>query len=314
MIQFLSALFKSNLPIYIAGHITPDQDSICSSMSLALFLNSCNKNTKVLLENNDKDVLSWKNDYSLIVDKIEEKDYIFIAVDVNEGYRLGNFESYYNNASITFNIDHHIDNSLNASYCISDTTSSSTCEIIYTLIKTHNINKLTKDIASYIYSGMLNDTNGFKRRLSSSTLSIAQELINKGIDYSYIINETLTNRSMYEMKALASLINEIEYDNFHYLIIDMKKEEYKNLTFNQITKKIAEDLRTIKDIDIFVILIKYEDYIKAKTMSRTNNDALIIAKLFNGGGHNKEAGFTIKNLDTIEIISRISDYLKTKLK
>ena len=49
---------------------------------------------------------------------------------------------------------------------------SSTCEIIYQIISSYSKKSLTKDICEYLYSGILNDTNCFSRRLSNKTLTI----------------------------------------------------------------------------------------------------------------------------------------------
>jgi len=299
-----------NSPIYLSGHLKPDQDSICSCLSLALFLNQIGKKAFVLLEEKDKELLNWKPEYNLIKSTITDATYNFIALDLNEKKRLGNYEKFFDNANYTVNIDHHQDNKDEANYTISDTSASSTCELIFNIINNYSSNFLTKDICEYLYSGMLNDTNCFTRRLSKNTLSIAQQLINNNINYSYIINKTYNERSLYEFKALAKLINEIKYDKFHYVIIDKNEPEFIELTHNQIVKKIAEDLRKIQGIDIFILLIKEGSTIVSKCMSNISENANEIAKLFNGGGHKKEAGFTVSNLSPNDIIDKIKLYLK----
>lgn len=298
-----------NNPIYIAGHIKPDQDSICSSLALALLLIFIGKKAYVLLEDKDKEIIEWKGDYSLITNTINQTDYNFIALDLNEKKRLGNYQKYFDSAKYTINIDHHQDNKNEANFVYSDTKMSSTCEMIYNIINSFGKEYLKKDICEYLYSGMMNDTNCFSRRLSSKTLSIAQNLINKDIDYAEIIKKTYSNRTMYEFKALAKLVNEIKYDEFHYVIVDKKEPEFINLTHNQIVKKIAEDLRKIQGIDIFILLIKQDNTIVGKCMSNISENANKIAELFGGGGHKKEAGFTIESTSINEIILKIKNYV-----
>ena len=160
-----------------------------------------------------------------------------------------------------------------------------------------------------LYAGMMNDTNCFSRRLDDKTLLVAQKLVNYGIDYNKIIKETYKSRSMYEMKALAQAMNDIKFDYFHYLIIDKSKECYKELSHNQIVKKLAEDLRVISEIKIFVVLIKNDSKIVGKVMTNESDNANIIAELFGGGGHKREAGFTITNITENEIIEKVKNYL-----
>jgi phosphoesterase RecJ-like protein len=272
------------------------------------------KEAYVLLNKNDYEILNWREVPSYVKDNIDEENYYFFALDLNEKKRLGEYEKYFDSAKFTINIDHHENNKNEADFTISNTQASSTCELIYKIIYSNKKDYINLSISEYLYSGMLNDTNSFSRRLSKETLSIAQELINNGINYTYIIQKTIKERSMYEFKALAYAINEIEYDDFHYLVIDKSNPIYSKLTHNQIVKKLAEDLRVIDGIDIFIILIKNKDTIVSKCMANTSNNADKIASLFGGGGHKKEAGFTIQNTNVEEIISKIKKYINSHSK
>lgn len=296
--------------IYICGHLQPDQDSICSSLALKEYLKFLGKKVFVLLEDKEKDIISWLEGDSDIKNNISTNNYVFIALDVNDKKRLGVYEKYFDMAKYKINIDHHQDNKYQADYTLSLPTLSATCEIIYNIIN-QNKNAFTKKICSCLYAGMLGDTNGFTRRLTKKTLTIAQKLINFGIDYVYIINKTFSARTLYEYKALAKLINEIKFDGFHYVVVDKSLPEFKDLTYNDILKKLAEDLRKINTIDIFLLLIVTGNTITAKVMSNKSENANVIASIFGGGGHKKEAGFTV-TLSLEDIIQKTKQFLGYK--
>ena len=300
----------NSMPIYFAGHLKPDQDSVCSCIALAEFLKALGKQVFVLLEKKDNDLIAWYNNYSLIVEDIKHKDYVFVALDVNEKNRLGVYEKGFDKANKTINIDHHQNNKYESNYTLSLPGKSSTCEMVFNIIKTSGKQYLTKDICSLLYSGMMNDTNCFTRRLSNKSFAIAQTLINAGINYTEIIKKTYSQRSMYEFKALAKLVNEIKFDYFHYVVVDKDDETFKDLTHNALVKRIAEDLRKIEGIDVFLMLIKQGNTIVAKTMTNLSERANLIAELFGGGGHKKEAGFTVENVSVEEIINKVKEYLK----
>ena len=211
--QTRQTLLSLDSPIYIAGHIKPDQDSIGSCLALARYLNNLGKTAYVLLEDKDKEILKWQNDYSLIVNDVNEENYSFIALDLNEKKRLGRFESYFDRASYTINIDHHQDNKKEANFTVSLPGMSSTCEMLFYIIGKNN---LTIPISESLYSGILTDTNCFTRRLSPNTLNVAQKLINTGINYEPIIKRTLQYRTMYQFKALSKLINELQYNEYFH--------------------------------------------------------------------------------------------------
>ena len=299
----------NNLPIYIAGHIKPDQDSVGSCIALAKYLKSKGKEVYVLIEKADEDIVSWKGEDLLIANDVKHEKFNFVAIDLNEKKRLGRYEQNFDNAEFKVNIDHHQDNKYEADFTLSIPGISSTCEIIYEILKNEGKQVFSKDICDWLYAGMMNDTNCFTRRLSSKTMTIAQKLINYGADYVYIIKKTFSERTMYWFKALAKLVSEIKYDGFHYAVVDKSLPEYKDLTHNNIVKQIAEDLRKIEGIDVFLMLIKNGDTIVAKVMSNASECADKLAAVFGGGGHKKEAGFTIKNVKVEEIVSKAKEFL-----
>ena len=311
--QFKNLIKKVNTPIYLSGHVKPDHDSICSCLSLARLLEKLGKKTYVLLDENDMDILSIHGNKHLVVNDVTHEDYCFIALDMNESYRLGKFKKYFENASAKINIDHHQGNRINADLIIADQEKSSTCEIIYNLFKSYGKIYLDQDIAECLYTGIMTDTSCFSRRLSNDTMRIAQKLINYGVDYERSIKATFSYRTLYELKALGVLIEEIKVDEgLHYLVIDKSRDEFKNLTHNQITKTIAEELRKIEDMDIFLIFIVEGHIITTKCMSNVTKNANLIAQQFGGGGHKGEAGFTVLNTTVEEILAKTKDYLSNK--
>ena len=306
-------LKEINLPVYICGHINPDHDSIGSSLALARLLEKIGKTAKVLLPLNDRDILSVHNNHHLVVDEVIDDNFCFIALDMNESYRLGIFKKDFERAEYKINIDHHQGNKVDADIVVSEPDKSSTSEIIYNLFCVFGREYLDLNVCESLYTGIMTDTSGFARRISPNTMSIAQRLINKGINYERLIKGTFSHRTLYELKALGKLIDEIKFDEcLHYLTIDKNLDEYKNLTHNQITKTIAEELRKIEDIDVFLIFIKEKDCITTKCMSNISKNANLIANLFGGGGHKGEAGFTIKNVPIEEIIIKTKSFLQNK--
>lgn len=303
-------LSLDTLPIYIAGHIKPDQDSICSCIALAEWLTLQNKTAFVLVKASDEGLIDWQGGSKFIKNKIDDENYNFIALDLNDMTRLGEFYEGFKSAKYTINIDHHQGNDYQASVTLSQPKASSTCEIIYEIIKTENKNNFSKSISELLYSGMMNDTNCFSRRLSQNTMKIAQNLINVGIDYANIIKKTYSSRTLYSFKALAKIVSEINVkQDVYYSIVDKSLPEFCNLSHNQIVKQIAEDIRKIDNIDVYIMMIKTDDTIVGKVMTNISENACDIAAIFGGGGHKKEAGFTINNIAPNEIIDKVLNYL-----
>ena len=310
--EIKKALKDCDLPVYLAGHEYPDNDSIGSCLAVARLLEKLGKKAYVLLNDEDRDILAVHQNQHLVTNKVHDEKYWFCSLDLNDTSRLINFEKYFKEAQFTINIDHHQGNYTNANIVLSDQSVSSTCEIIYHLYTLFGREYFDKSIAESLYTGIMTDTSVFARRLSSQTLSIAQKLLNFGINYEYLIANTYSKRTLYELKALALLVNEIKFDEcLHYLIIDKSLPQFSELTHTQITKTIAEELRKIDQIDTFFIFVVESDHIVSKCMSNITKNANVIARHFGGGGHKGEAGFTIRNITVEEIIKDAKDFIKS---
>ena len=312
MKKIISALEKVNLPIYIAGHLNPDDDSIGSCLALSHLLKSMGKESYVLLEYEDKNILENHPLDCKIVSQVAHNDFTFVAMDLNEKYRLGNFEKYFEKAKETFNIDHHQGNNVGANHTYTSEVSS-TCEIVYEMIHLKDKNLLKNiPLCQSLYLGILTDSKGLTKRLSNKTLGIAGELINAGLDYPTLISKTINHRTLYQFQALAYFIKSIKQDKgFVYAIIDKKKKVYKDLTHNDIVKVLSEEVRKIDTIDIMIVLIKNPDNITGKVVSNVSNNAHIIAHALGGGGHKSEAGFTTQ-MTTKEILNTVRNILNNK--
>lgn len=337
-------LFLPDLPIFIAGHKNPDQDSIGSCLCLCRFLRHFKKDAWVLLKKEEKSLVLWQNIDDLVVKNIDDflktiqsnqnvvknekkdinlnindlnvskisgqKKYIFIALDLNDLSRLDNHQDEYLNATLKLNIDHHQGNSTNADFVFSCDKESSTCEILFKLIEKTDKSLLTLDNCENLYCGILTDTNCFSRRITKRTFDIAQQLINLGVDYYKLNRLVLWGRTVDELVCSGLLAQSIvDEKTFHYVVCDKTKTPMCNLSQSVLVKKVAEDLRKIDGINILVFLIDYKDKFVAKVMT---NDCEIADKISSqfagGGGHKKEAGFTT-TLSIQEILSTISAYI-----
>lgn len=308
--NFKSFIKKIDCPIYIAGHIRPDHDSTCACLALARLLESQGKTAYVLLEESDKKIAGINIEQRFIVGHVNAQAFFMITLDLNENYRLGKFEKFLELAKGTINIDHHQGNKTNANLIISHPEKSSTCEIIYEIISSYGEKYIDKSIAEYLYTGIMTDTKCFSRRLSNKTLSIAQNLINKGVDYEKILSNTHNHRTIYQLKALSKLVLDLqETEYFHYVVIDKTIPKFAKLTHNEIVKIIAEELRKIENIDILLIITMEKENITCKCISNISKNAHIIANIFSGGGHPGEAGFTT-NLSCQEILDKTTEFLK----
>lgn len=295
-------------PILIAGHKNADYDSICGCLALTRVLNKLGKTAYTLIEEKDMEKTYWLNTRSIICEYTLKANFNFILLDANRKNRLGVFESLFDAATTTINIDHHEDNKNDATHTFIDENISSVCEILYNLIKEYD-NILDKEIASLLYSGIASDTNSFYKRTTPATMMSASKLLEYGVDAPFVIKHTCKNMNLEESYVLADMIKKIKYDSFHYIVLDRKNEFYKKVPYNTIFKKCASYIYEIIDISVLgIFLIELDGSVSGLLRSNCDINVDIIAKELGGGGHKKASGFeTTENLTTV--ISKVKQYI-----
>lgn len=299
----------NNQPIIIAGHENADMDSIGASLSIAYFLEKLGKkDLTVLLAEKDMYKIRWFNQNKFLAQYTQKSNYVFIMVDLNRKERLSEFESYFDNASLTINIDHHESNKQEAKYILEDATISSTCEIIFNIFNQFDC-KLDKNIASLLYAGILTDTSGFSHRLTHKTLYIASKLLEYKIDYQYITKKTFLERTMPEIKALSKILDNIHYDIFHYVIMDRKDIIFRDLEYSLLFKKMVPILKNIEGIDVIGIFLIDDNKVFGEFKANADIDISKLAIQLGGGGHKKSAGFT-STLPLEKVLEISKDYIK----
>lgn len=309
--QVIDGLSNEDL-ILLGGHKNTDYDSICSTLSLTIFLNKIGKKALMLLEEKDYDKLDWYSNFNFIISEYNASDkYNFILLDSNRKSRLGIFEKYFDESNIKINIDHHEDNKNESDYIFVDENISSTSEIIFNLINEYE-NIMDKDIATLLYAGIASDTNSFYKRVTTNTMVVASELLKYNIDSTYIIKKVCKNMTLNESKILADMISNIKYDEFHYIVLDRNNELYKDIDYSVIFKKCASIIYEISDIEVLGLFLKELDG-SISGLFRSNSDIDVdkLATTLGGGGHKKASGFE-NNLDINNILEISKEYIKRR--
>lgn len=308
MNELVSVIKNISNDIVICGHKNADYDSMCSSLALAKILKKLNKNVKVYIEPNSVHKVDYFKCSDLLCDYIEFNDYTFIALDMNNILRLPEgIEKYYNNASLKINIDHHNGNTTNADYILSNPNKSSTCEMIYDLIKLLEID-LDKDISELLFTGIVSDTNLFSTGVSDKTFLAVSNLMSKRINNEFIVKKFYLEKTKEELEIISYIINNLIDDKFYYAVLDMNKEPFNKVSYSDISKKCIPSILDCENIDILMIIMNYGEKIKGEIRSKSNVDVSLLAKLLTGGGHTHAAGFSNKK-SINEIIDISNNYL-----
>lgn len=300
--------------IAITGHVRPDGDCVGSTVGLYNYIvSNYNKNVQVYLEEFAKDFLFLHD-----ADKVSHipADQVYdlcIAVDCGDKERQGDFLPVFEHAKHTMCVDHHISNPGFGEVCYVDTDACSAAEALYKLMEQDKINK---DTAEALYMGIVHDTGVFKHsNTTKSAMSIAGDLIEKGANPAFIIDETFYKKTFVANKLLGIALTKAEqYADGKIICTVLTTDDFKRSGASKIdTDGIVDQLRITEGTEtaVFIYQTGENEY---KVSLRSNNivDVSRISCNHGGGGHVRAAGFSISgDISTIlqNVIGEITDQL-----
>lgn len=310
--MILSDILKDVKSVGITGHIRPDGDCMGSVLALYNYIveNMPETDVDLYLEQPGSEFYYLKN-----IDKIkntpEDKKYdVFFVLDCSSLDRIEPFISCFNNASKTVCIDHHVSNTGFTDLSKIEPQASSACEVLYGTMDT---DKISRNVAECIYTGIIHDTGVFKYSCTSKkTMEIAGEMMEKGIDYSDIIDNTFYKKTYVQNQILGRALLEsvLFYDGkCIFTTVTIDEMEFYGVTGRELGG-IVEQLRLTDGVEVAIFLYQTgEEEYKVSLRSKKKIDVAAIATQFGGGGHVRAAGYTAKG-SVYQIINSIGELIE----
>ena len=310
--MILSDILKDVKSVGITGHIRPDGDCTGSVLALYNYIveNMPETDVDLYLEQPGSEFYYLKN-----IDKIkntpEDKKYdVFFVLDCSSLDRIEPFISCFNIASKTVCIDHHVSNTGFTDLSKIEPQASSACEVLY---GTMDADKISRNEAECIYTGIIHDTGVFKYSCTSKkTMEIAGEMMEKGIDYSDIIDNTFYKKTYVQNQILGRALLEsvLFYDGkCIFTTVTMDEMEFYGVTGRELGG-IVEQLRLTDGVEVAIFLYQTgEEEYKVSLRSKKKIDVAAIATQFGGGGHVRAAGYTAKG-SVYQIINSIGELIE----
>ena len=300
MIDEILEKIKQANKVLLITHVNPDGDTLGSAAAMKLFIGD---KADILVQ--VKKEVQVPEMYKFLpalddvkyLDTVKDEYDLLIALDVASIDRIVEFpREIFNKCANTINIDHHKTNKGYAKINLIKGGYSSMGEVLYDFFNDAKI-EITKEMAECLYVAILTDTGCFKyETVTKDTFLAASNLMQKGIDTSLIAKKCYDNKPKSMITFQAEIITNAKFvfnDKVAYAIItpsDMKKYNVKN----EHTEGIAETLRSIKSVDISILLKENEEKITKVSLRSKTIDLTPVVEKFNGGGHKMAAGCTIR--------------------
>ena len=314
--SILDTRLKDVNTVALIGHIRPDGDCVGSCLAVYNYLEDNFPDIKavVYLEKPSVKFSYLKNFDRIVSDFEEEVVYdLCICLDSSDTLRFGEAVKYLKLAKNSVCVDHHVTNLRYAAENIVKDKASSTCEVLFGLL---DESKISKEVAECIYTGIIHDTGVFKYDCTSArTMEIAGKMMEKGIDFSKIIDNSFYRKTYIQNQILGrALLESIPFHDGKCIFSAISK---KVMEFHEVTSAdmdgIIDQLRITEGVEcaIFLYETSCREY-KVSLRSTTDLDVSKIAVYFGGGGHKKAAGCTMTG-SIHDVVNNLSDQIAKQL-
>ncbi len=288
-------------------HQKPDGDAMGSALGLYHFLRSLGHEVTVISPTNWADFLDWMPGIEQVIDfehhrekakNIISQTAIIFCLDFNILHRTKHMEQLLTDAACTkILIDHHEQPQESAfSYGISNTSKSSTCEMVYDfIVNSGHAGSLSMDMAECLYTGVMTDTGSF--RFPATTASVHRMVaslkdvgLRHTIVHEHIYDNFLENRLRFIGYALVNRMEVLYEFNTALMYITRADLQKYNIKTGD-TEGLVNYLLTIKGIKFGALVIDRDEERKWSFRSKGAFDVNTFArKYFEGGGHANAAG------------------------
>jgi len=311
--------------VVIIPHISPDGDAIgaCTALSQILdkkgienYIITCDRTPEYLkfLKKSDS-IISYQTDKEKCTEIINSANTIFM-LDHNDFSREGNLEEITKvSTAKKIMIDHHLEPS-DVDYVLSDTSFSSTCELLYVFIsEIWEKEIIDKDIANSLYTGINTDTGGFSYNSSTPRLfKIVADLLEQGLEKDFITESIYQNNKLSRLRLMGNIfLKRLEInDKYPIAIMPISREELLRFEYKDgDLEGIVNTPLSIKEILVSVQITQKKERIKLSFRSKGDVPVNEWAKkYFNGGGHKNAAGGQIENKSLYEVVKLVKETME----
>ncbi len=309
---------KNSDDFLITTHINPDGDAITSVLLIAVILDHFEKKYRIVIN----DPVPHKFDFLSDVEKIEcfnsKNSYEYnnlIVLDASDLDRIGRLkDTIIHPADINIiNIDHHTSNVYFGLLNLVEPDKSSTVEIVYNIFSAFEI-PLTKDTATFIYTGIMCDTGRFLfPNTTSNSFKVAAHMITAGAEPHEIGRNIYYRVSPDSMHVLSKALTTLDF-HFNDKVSSMYLTRNSFSNNNKIdTEGFVDYLMTIDRTEVQLFFQEIEkNTFKLSLRSRSYVDVNAVARKFNGGGHLRASGCHISgNIEDVKkkVLDVIKNYI-----
>lgn len=319
-------LLSTPRQVVITTHQKPDADAMGSVLALKHFLVQFGHHVTVISPTNWAGWVNWMPGVKEVMDYEQDKQKADAVLDKAEWLFCLDFNIFYRTKSMTEKlkelkcvkilIDHHQEpDTPSFDYGVSDTSKSSTCEMIYDLIvQSGHADKINNEISECIYAGVVGDTGSFRFASTHAGVhTLVADLKSRGLGHGLVHENLFDNFLENRLRFIGHvLLNRMEvlYEYNTVLIAIPKQDLLKFHIRTGDTEGLVNYPQMIQGIKLVALVIDRDEERKWSFRSKGDFDCNTFArKYFEGGGHyNASGGRSSDSLD--QTVQKFREALK----
>lgn len=305
----LYSWFSGARRVSLAVHARPDGDAIGSASALAEYLRrSFGTQVRILVPDpcpgtlaflvDATEVLDASADMPAAIEWLAGSD-LLVSLDHGDFSRTDELEPYLREARCRkVLVDHHQNPSLqDYGLAFSSVEVSSTCELLYGILMqmpgVRGAADLPARCAYCLMAGMTTDTNNFANSVFPSTLKMASDLLDAGVDRDGLLDSLYNSYRENRLRAMGCFLSEklhITEDGVAYAVFDAATLARFSIEEGE-TEGFVNLPLGIGRVNFSIFLKEDGDVMRVSIRSKKGYSASRFARrYFNGGGHENAAG------------------------
>lgn len=280
--------------VALTVHVHPDGDALGSMLAMYEVLQQLNISATMVID----DVVPEKFQQLHNADQIltlkeipqDKKFDRLVILDASTKERVGMVAEVID--APILNIDHHVSNTKFADYLWLDANAAATGEMMVELFEAWGV-EFTPTMCNALYTAIATDCGFFKfSNTKEKTLLAAAKCVKHGANPEFVSNMvdlTKPDRVLAMQKALET-VRYVAEGKAVFMAVDYKVMQM----VNDDTDGFIDLIRNVEGVDITVLFKQYSSKQTRVSFRSKKTDVNQIAARFNGGGHVKAAGCTIK--------------------
>ncbi len=316
--KIATKLLKKAKSIALISHISPDPDTVGSTLALFACLKQLGKPVDVYCDCIPNQNYNFLEDFKVYktqpVERFSDYDLV-VAVDVPTSEKLGCYLDAFSAHDNTLRIDHHTSSDPFAKTNV--VYPYSACALLIFYIAKKLKVKIDENIATCLYLAICGDTGIFRNNNTDGvTFEICSKLFDYGANYRKVYAEFFDKKTVPYLKLTSNaLLNAEINDENKYVILKVIISDYEKfgVSLEDYVGNLPQNYLNC-GYKIGAILKEKEDGIHCSLRSKFDYDVSKIASVFGGGGHKNASGCVINETmenAKIQVKQAIENYLNS---